>query len=523
MGFNRIGILGKILIIPVILAGLSMYSCDNSKKNQNASSAGVINDYDISDGQNDYSNYLKIVKNYADAMISNGRDVYGPEHSPLFASTINRKTMKIGSMEDFGDIPGVRTHDRSIKGANPLQDVGLFEICYRLSNITGDESYTREADNSLKFFFNQCQSPVTGLMAWGEHLYWDFETEACGYGKENQDYHESSVWPFWDRCYQLAPEACLKFTIGEWDHQIADKKTGHFSRHARWSLHGPFSGFEFPRYAGQMIERWVIAYNRQEIIDQPRREELLEAIKVVYARMEENVKLTKSGYLPAGTTNKGDHDKVVWLTSNLELARCLELAIPLFNDELAERMTAFALKQDMDFLNAPHKFDSVNGEGYAVTLHADSGLPRTRSMNKPYTSSWGSGYGYGPHSKVANICFDRHHALKTSHPDLSEKYRKLALLAADQYLSSPPDTSQLIKPDVFASVIQLMLNSYELTGEHRYMDRASYFGQLGIDLFLDSDSPLPKATNQHNHYETITGGPDFMKELLSLYLVMNKL
>lgn len=523
MGFNRTVSTGKVLIISAFVTALFLISCDHSKKNQSVSSSGVIRDFGMPDGKNDYSLYFDAVKAYADAMISSGRDVYGSEHSPLFASALNRQTLKIGFTEDFGDISGVRAHDRSVNGANPLEEVGLFEIFYALSDLPGGEYYSTEADNALKFFFDHCQSPATGLMAWGEHLYWDFEKEACGYGRANEDYHECSVWPFWDKCYQLAPEACWRFTIGEWDHQIADKQTGHFSRHARWSQHGPFSGFEFPRYAGQMIERWVIAYNREENINEVRRDELLEAIKVVFARMEENVKLTKSGYLPAGSSSKGDHNKVVWLTSNLELARCLELAVPLFNLKIADRMEDFALKQDMDFLNAPHKFDSVNGEGYAVTLHADTGLPRTRSMNQPYTSSWGSGYGYGPHSKVANVCFYRHLALKTRHPDLSDKYRKLTLLAADQYLLSTPDTSQLLKPDVFASVIRLMLNSYELTGDYKYLNRANYFGQLGMDLFLDKNSPLPKASNQHNHYETITGGPDFMSELLSLYLVMNEL
>lgn len=508
------------MIISVFVAALFLNSCESGKKTQNASSSGFMDDMGISQ-EHDNSCYLNVVKGYADAMISNGRDVYGPEHTPLFASVLKRETLTIGSKADFSSIEGVRKNDRSIGGANPLTDVELYHILYSLSDITENGLYAEEADKSLKYFFAHCQSPVTGLMAWGEHLYWDFEHEACGYGKENQDFHECSVWPFWERCYQLAPEACWSFAIGEWDHQIADKQTGHFSRHARWSEHGPFSGFEFPRYAGQMIERWVIAYSRPENIDQPRREELLDAIKVVYTRMEENVELTKSGYLPAGSTNKGDHDKVVWLTSNLELARCLELAASLFENELGERIRQFALKQDIDFLNAPHKFDSGD-QGYAVTLHADTGLPRTRSMNQPYTSSWGSGYGYGPHSKVANLCFERHLALKIKYPDLSEKYRNLALLAADQYLSSTPDTSQLLKPDVFASVIRLMLNSYELTGDRKYLDRANFFGKLGIDLFLDEDSPLPKVTNQHNHYETITGGPEFMNELLNLYLEMNE-
>ena len=77
-----------------------------------------------------------------------------------------------------------------------------------------------------------------------------------------------------------------------------------------------------------MIERWADAYNRKENVDQIRRDELLMAIKVIFGRMEDNTKLTKSGYLPAGSTEKGDHINVVWLKSNLALVKGLEDAAP---------------------------------------------------------------------------------------------------------------------------------------------------------------------------------------------------
>ncbi|MEN8118290.1 MAG: hypothetical protein ABFS16_14990 [Bacteroidota bacterium] len=470
----------------------------------------------------DHPDYMKIVQVYADAMIAQGRDFYGTENTPLFASTLNRKTMKIGAVEDYESIKGVRTNDRSINGANILRDIGLLEILYTLSDLTGKEIYAAEADKCIKYFFTNCQSPNTGLMAWGEHLYWDFEKEACGYGKVNQDYHEAGVWPFWNKCYEFAPEACWKFVIGEWDHQIANKKTGHFSRHARWSEHGPYSGFEFPRYAGQMIERWADAYKRKENSNQPRRDELLMAIKVIFGRMEANVKFTKSGYLPAGSSEIGDHVNVVWLKSNLELARCLEKVTPLFDDKMSAQMKTFALKQDIDFLDAPHNLDSVEG-GYAVTLDAETGIPRVRSMNKPYTTTWGSGYGYGPHAKIANLCFKRYVKLKPEYPDLAIRYKNLMLASAEQYLLSNPDTLKLLKPYVFASVIELMLSSFELTGDQRFYKRANYFGELGIKLFINNESPLPKATNQHNHYETITGGPKFMYELLKIHQTLESL
>jgi hypothetical protein len=186
--------------------------------------------------------------------------------------------------------------------------------------------------------------------------------------------------------------------------------------------------------------------------------------------------------------------------------------------EMATRMKKFALQQDINFLNAPHNFDSIGG-GFAVTLHAETGKPRTRSMNKPYSTEWGSGYGYGPHAGTANLCYQRYSRLYAEYPELAQKYRALMLVAANKYLESSPDTSQLLKPDVFSDVIELMLNSYETTGDEVYLDRANYFGQLGVNIFLPDGLPLPRATNKHSHYEAMTGGPDFMYELLKIHLV----
>ena len=53
--------------------------------------------------------YLDYSKAYADAMIVKGRGAYGEKRSPLFASTLDRKTMKIGVQPK---IEGIRDGDR---------------------------------------------------------------------------------------------------------------------------------------------------------------------------------------------------------------------------------------------------------------------------------------------------------------------------------------------------------------------------------------------------------------------------
>jgi len=67
--------------------------------------------------------YLELAKAYADALIDHGRDTYGTVHSPLFAGTLDRKTMKIGRQPN---IRGIRPNDRNLTGGDPQDEVGLY-------------------------------------------------------------------------------------------------------------------------------------------------------------------------------------------------------------------------------------------------------------------------------------------------------------------------------------------------------------------------------------------------------------
>src|SRR5687768_5589828 len=83
--------------------------------------------------------YLQVVRAYADTMIQHGRDEYGSIKSPLFASTLDRKTLKVPE-KFLGNIDGIRNSDRAL-GANPMHDENLYQVLYALSEITGDAKY----------------------------------------------------------------------------------------------------------------------------------------------------------------------------------------------------------------------------------------------------------------------------------------------------------------------------------------------------------------------------------------------
>jgi len=88
--------------------------------------------------------YLKIVRSYADAMVENGRDTYGPVQSPLFAAALDQKNMKL--VRKVSKIKGIRKGDRVLKGANPMHDMDLYQVLYALTKVTGEKRYAQEAD-----------------------------------------------------------------------------------------------------------------------------------------------------------------------------------------------------------------------------------------------------------------------------------------------------------------------------------------------------------------------------------------
>ena len=66
-----------------------------------------------------------------------------------------------------------------------------------------------------------------------------------------------------------------------------------------------------------------------------------------------------------------------------------------------------------------------------------------------------------------------------------------------------------------------MVGVHEITGEEKYLASATDYANTAVGLFLD-DSPLPKATSQHDHYEAVTMGDTLMMGLMKLWAVKNR-
>ncbi len=434
--------------------------------------------------------YLAIVRAYADAMIEHGRDDYGEKHSPLFAEELDRRTIRISEGESLKKVAaisrdewGIRPHDRMLGGSNPQHCQNLYQILLQLTEISGEERYAKEASRSLKFFFEQCQSPATGLLWWGEHAGWDFRTEKPLEKRAGNTHEFYRPWILWQRSWQLAGEACEQFARGLWEHQIGDHKTGDFSRHASIASHGPGTEAPYARHGGFYIETWAAAYRHTQD------EVFLTAIRAVLDGLE-RARLQESGMLVSGSKQRGGRTQY-----SVSLAISLEEAARVVPIDLAKKMRKVALTNDEAFTKANHS-------------------PSQQVAKIP--ADWSNAYGSGGSAAEANTCMLRYRQVP------SDIYRSFVLETADRYNNADVDLRKPVWPGTMGNVILLMLNARELTSKDGYLQAADRFAHKGIELFLADGCPLPKASHVHDHYEAVTNGDTLMMALLKLWMVQNR-
>jgi hypothetical protein len=429
--------------------------------------------------------YLRIVRDYADALIDHGRDVYGKEHSPLFAEALDRTTMRILEgrvLARVSRIPrnewGIRPHDRMISGGNPQHCLNLYQILYALAAITGEKRYADEADQSLKFFFDRCQSPATGLLCWGEHAGWDFRTERRIDKPAGNTHEFYRPWVLWDRSWHVAAAPCGRFALGLWEHQIGNHTTGDYSRHAAIDAHGPGTEAPYARHGGFYIETWAHAYKRH------RESVFLQAIESVVDGLE-RARIHEGGMLTGGSKRRGSRRAY-----DVSLAVSLGNAADRVPDNLAVKLRTVASTNDAVFA-------TTHGEGWAA----------------PEDALWSNAYGGSGMAGTANVYMLRYRQ------ERDEAYRRVVLRTADQYRRRTINLSKPVWPGTMGNVIFLMLNGHELTGDAQYLAAADRFAETGIALFLDDACPLPKASHVHDHYEAATNGDTLMMALLRLWQV----
>ena len=422
---------------------------------------------------------LDVVSCYADAMIEHGRDVHGDQKSGLLLSALDRGTLRPLQIRPTPP-GGIRREDRDglpwrrLAGANPQHDQNLLRVFYALSEITADDRYREVADHELEWFFTNAQSPVTGLLPWGEHMCWDVMLDAPVSSGTALIHEFARPWVLWDRCFELAPEASRRFALGLWEHQIADQNSGAFDRHAPYDRHGPADGKDFPRHGGFYIHTWAYAYKHTK--DQT----FLRAIETVLARFERK-RRDSSGILHATI---GSLD--------------VETAGSMVPEPLASRLRHFAEIEDGLILE---------------DLRSKCGQPDGTLLFRP---TWQAGYAVGTTADWAMFGLARYQQTK------KKVFRDLVVAVADAYVAELPDEDVDVWPMSLGHIISAEVAAYKLTKQPVYLEQACRFARMAVEVFWQ-DRPLPRASFKTGHYETITGADSLALALLEVHAVTNNL
>lgn len=184
-------------------------------------------------------NYLQYVQAHCDNLIAHGQDAYGEKATALLASVIDSRDMSIPK----AGVPateGTRDHDRAVGGSNFYHDVETIKVFETLSQLTGDSKYSDAAQAYAEDFLKNTQNPYTGLLGWGEHLYYNFYADSVMVGdlEEPRDdiYHEFlAETPPWPYLWEVDTSAVRKAIDGVRYHfRSTVTQSFLFNRHAHW-------------------------------------------------------------------------------------------------------------------------------------------------------------------------------------------------------------------------------------------------------------------------------------------------
>ena len=463
----------------------------------------------LADASAGKSRFLNVVRRTVDVILENGRDTYGDQHSEMIISVLDRKNGK--PMRRLAQPPqGVRHSDRVGPGgsnANLQQD--LYRTMRHLSRLTGDPRYEQAARTALQDFIRITQHPDTGFLAWGEHLYWNCLEDRLGDLDPNKTHEPKKKFIYFDLLYDLEPERTLKYAHGLWNHQIADKKTGNFSRHAKYDRHDPRRDYDFAKEGGYFIDTWSRAYAASQD------EVFATAVRVLTQRYLN--RMSSLGHLALDSTTRPE-----WFQTSPSL---YAVALAAECTDAAERMDAnsalllrqLASAQDKAFLSMPHRPDNSE-RGFVSYADTESGQPKPveAKQSNGFSRHWGLGYGVHSTAMIALLCNTRQEQLGDSEP--GEEYRRLVVEAATLYLTEQPDpaTDDLWAGE-YGTVIFTLLAAHRISHESRYLDRAIALADDAVRIFWDKDRPLPRASSKTDYYDVVTGTDTLTLALLAVH------
>lgn len=388
--------------------------------------------------------YLGYARSFMDTMIARGTDIYGDTHTPMFVSILLLETQEHpGKL--LPSIDGQRQADRAPFGGNLQHDLPLLDAMQHMSALIGDDSYREAALAYLQHFLDNCAQTPTGMWPWGEHAHCDFRTNTPGHN--THEYLGAPSLDFWELAWQMNPDAVTAHASGLINH-VVNLDTFEFNRHANIMEPLPVPrpeglGFlDFPRHGGFFLQTWAFAYSKTGDT------QYLEWIEGLLDHHENTV--LESGILP-GCSPRAIRPTGASLGSTFSCALSMLESVPLLEGtETAGRVERMAL-------------------GYIDAVAEQS---RVADAEPRFTAAYGAGALAG---RVMNYV----HAYRLTG---DERFPPMARAVAERYadLDEIPEVRNT-PAQVFGSIVNLMLDMYELDDDPRWVEAAERYARTGIE------------------------------------------
>jgi len=179
--------------------------------------------------------YLAAVREHADNVLKHGRDVYGPEPTPLFTDGLKLETLEPitwpspNGPSPNGPSPNAGEQDWVL--CNLAQQQILFRVLAGLTNLTGEARYKQAALDAFRYALTNMRRH--GLIFWGGHCGWDLRADRPAFAAQKGTQHElKNVHPFYELMWEADPVEAQRFIEAFWNGHVRDWLNLEFSRHA---------------------------------------------------------------------------------------------------------------------------------------------------------------------------------------------------------------------------------------------------------------------------------------------------
>ncbi|WP_020530358.1 hypothetical protein [Flexithrix dorotheae] len=451
--------------------------------------------------------YLYYIETFADNLLKHGLDNYGEKKTDLWAGVIDTRDFSVPK----SGVPiteGVRAYDRAIGGSNIYHDVVTMKVFKILGELKNDPKYENAVKSYIKASLELTQNPETGLLGWGEHLYYNFYLDKVYTGpiepiKVKKHYydnmpHEFLAWtPPWEEFWEIDSVRTKKAIEGlKYHYQGNDPRTYLFNRHAYWHKtehqnivmpwikHSVLYSYSYG-FLGTKNPEWLYwSKHCGHLYWKLRDQETNLTLNCLYHPTETDAGKTTS------LSNTGYAS--YWLYKTYEITGVEE-----------HRAIAIAL------IEALHKYSwNAEEEYYYASVNLDGSMLPEPTMATP----WKIGYRSSSH-----IPFGRISAY------LGKKENNQSLKDIAEFTAT--SISKVPLPENFTAhnlgdAINLYMDVYDLTGKEEYVKAAKKIGDLAVESLWRNDF-FVRENNDH-YYEAKLGVGDLLAGLLRIYMVENQ-